>query len=261
MGCVSTRVSELDNYGIEPSCKNLKHLNTTTSTIWVDKKRDIVIKRKKRARPKEIKHTVENNNRIQNMLQHDNILAPMRIDQSENGFVFIFMPRASTDLYEITHSGFNLKSVLYHMHGIRDAIHWLHAHDIAHRDVKPENIVYHDNRLKLIDFDFCFPLSASIYCGSECYMYKSVLNEPENDSRRKDVYAFGKTILSILVNSNIEHRKYIWELYQAPSLNCYEECLFNNDIDKWVAIACECCASIPPIEIPTLPTLTSWNAT
>ena len=67
MGCASTRVAERHDSGIEKNWKNLKHLDTTTSTIWVDETRDVVIKRKKRTRPKEMKHTIDNNCRVKNI--------------------------------------------------------------------------------------------------------------------------------------------------------------------------------------------------
>lgn len=257
MGCVSTRVS-VHNFEHETRWKNLTHLNTVSSTIWVDEARDIVIKRKKRAALKGTMTMFSNNHRVMSLPRHRHILFPNYISDIEDGVFSIEMPRARTDLYEMISDTFKLVKVLEQMNGIRDAIHWLHKHDIAHRDVKPENIVYHEERLKLIDFDFCFPLQNNIQCGTECYMYEPSSTETtRGQSRRRDCYAFGKTLLNIMVYSDVGHRDVLWRLFQtsAHDVAFTELPLFHNELDKWVAVACECCAPLPPMEIPPLPTI------
>ena len=61
-----------------------------------------------------------------------------------------------------------------------EAFKILNKHNIMHRDLKPDNIFFHNNNLKLGDFGFCKTLGkssdmASTMLGSPIYMSPEVL--------------------------------------------------------------------------------------
>ncbi|XP_052898829.1 testis-specific serine/threonine-protein kinase 4-like [Anopheles moucheti] len=94
-----------------------------------------------------------------------------------------------------------------------DAIHYLHAHFIAHRDIKLENIVLDKkDRVKLIDFGFSCrtrqegndqptllrPYLAESCCGSYAYASPELLCLKKYDPIPADIWATGVVIYTLL---------------------------------------------------------------
>lgn len=55
------------------------------------------------------------------------------------------------------------KDMINMMIEIASALEVLHSHDIYHLDIKPENILIHDDGITLIDYGFC-QLAGQLYC-------------------------------------------------------------------------------------------------
>ncbi len=80
---------------------------------------------------------------------------------------------------------------------IAKAVEYLHSQDIAHMDIKLENIlITPENDVKLIDFDFMIDVSDEInlnkyYRGSIPYMSPQVMDGLEYDPTCNDIWACG----------------------------------------------------------------------
>lgn len=82
------------------------------------------------------------------------------------------------------------------------ALEHIHAHNLVHNDVKPENILLtKDNRAKLTDFGVSTPIGAETTCGSYHYMapecFKIATQTKCLKNKPVDVYAFGMVIWDV----------------------------------------------------------------
>lgn len=76
-----------------------------------------------------------------------------------------------------------------------EAFKVLNKYNIMHRDLKPDNIFFHNNNLKLGDFGFCKTLGkaddmASTMLGSPIYMAPEVL-KGEAYTSKADIWSLG----------------------------------------------------------------------
>ena len=100
------------------------------------------------------------------------------------------MARGSCDLFERLCSSFTHDFIANTLHGIAQAIQWLHARGIAHRDIKPENVIIVDGCAKLADFEFsCRLEDTGILGGTANYHAKHILCDTPKRHQRSDVYA------------------------------------------------------------------------
>jgi len=91
--------------------------------------------------------------------------------------IFIFHSMEGGELFQKiqdrAENAFTEREAAEIMHDICKAIAYLHSMDIAHRDVKPENLLYtrNDNLgvLKFIDFGFAKETSNSLSLQTPCY--------------------------------------------------------------------------------------------
>ena len=171
----------------------------------------------------------------------------------------------STDLFNFTHKPFNLNRVLHRMQDIVQSIAFLHSKGLAHRDIKPENIVIGPKHFRLIDFDFTSPLVTYTRCGTSYYICpQSICDEwtcsTQEYSTRCDIYAFGKTIVSIfyyavLVNV-VKHHDFIESVFKKQGVLDKTDNPFKGLARKWFDVALQCCQ-----KIPTLKTLATRDET
>jgi serine/threonine protein kinase len=170
------------------------------------------------------------------------------------------MHYAQTDLFDLLSNDFDIKLVLNGMKDIIQAINWLHEQGLVHHDIKPENIVFHDHKFKLIDFDFTAPLEELHFCGTKNFICnENIVRHWHVDntiiSKRMDNYSFGKTIYSILWQACIhkyipKSKKKIWDRFHSDIV--IKDSLKLKPVwQQWLDLADQCC-SIKSLDI--LPT-------
>ena len=90
---------------------------------------------------------------------------------------------------------------------ISEAFDYLHSKNIAHRDVKLDNILIEDNTnmIKVIDFGFTTfcqdNQKQKIFCGTPSYMAPELVRKSEYDARQVDMWALGVLLYALLAGS------------------------------------------------------------
>eukprot|EP01129_Flabellula_baltica_P012478 TRINITY_DN5643_c1_g1_i1.p1 TRINITY_DN5643_c1_g1~~TRINITY_DN5643_c1_g1_i1.p1 ORF type:complete len:245 (+),score=47.66 TRINITY_DN5643_c1_g1_i1:477-1211(+) len=100
------------------------------------------------------------------------------------------------------------------------AIAFMHRQDIAHRDLKPDNILVHPEtfHVTIIDFGFaCTDHISSDALGSPLYMCPEMLSGKEYDPKLEDSWALGVILYSLLFGSHPLHAKSLAELSVAAA--------------------------------------------
>lgn len=146
-------------------------------------------------------------------LEHPNIIQIHSILQ-RGPKIFIFMRYAENgDLlnYIKKHGPVNEQQSKKWFAQMVKAVRYLHAHDIAHRDLKCENILLTKKmNIKLADFGFARYCSdehgkrvlSETYCGSAAYAAPEVVKGVPYDPKTADVWSLG-IILFIMLNAKM----------------------------------------------------------
>jgi serine/threonine protein kinase len=79
----------------------------------------------------------------------------------------------------------------------------LHENNIAHRDLKLDNILIDENnRIKLIDFGFSVFANSEhklqLFCGTPHYMDPDIVKKKDYNGQAADVWALGVILFIIL---------------------------------------------------------------
>ncbi|CAK73892.1 unnamed protein product (macronuclear) [Paramecium tetraurelia] len=105
---------------------------------------------------------------------------------------------------------FKNEEILEIMQQLFEALTFLHRNQILHRDIKPANIMYHNGKLKLIDFGLaCYDgkqLLENPNCGTEGYVAPEVLNVHQtklNYDFKVDVYGAGCVLYMLLTGTKL----------------------------------------------------------
>jgi serine/threonine protein kinase len=80
--------------------------------------------------------------------------------------------------------------------------------NIIHRDIKIENILLHDDKIKVADFGFCQKLELNSFAykrlGSPLFMAPEILWQMPYDGRC-DIYSLGCLLYNLLYGKNPYH--------------------------------------------------------
>ena len=97
----------------------------------------------------------ERERKIHPQLDHPNIIKLIEIIENENNIYFV-MEKCGMNLYELIESTkpklLELSTIKKYFKHIVEGVKYLHDKNIAHRDLKLENIVLCDGKVKIIDF-------------------------------------------------------------------------------------------------------------
>jgi len=206
----------------------------------------------------EYRRYVRNLNEILKLPDSDYVLKPKHVRRVGNHVVLTCMDYGKEDLYMSCQRPFDVWKMMDTLAHLAHGIHWLHSQGLAHRDVKPENVVLHNGKYKWIDFEFTSVLEEWMICGSANYLapYKVMQQWSTNmkmRSRQMDVFAFGKVIFFVLwaaaSHYSIDHGQYLYKMFLADfAVSMVQP--FEGDLKDWVLCALKCCQSIPPLSIP-----------
>ena len=141
------------------------------------------------------------------------------IDFCEGGSLFEYLQKSETSLRE-PQAATIFKQIV-------DAIAFIHHKGIAHRDLKPQNILVTTFPfIKISDFGLCGYIDGDnkmdTFCGSPCYSAPECINHQPYDGRIADVWSLG-VILYELVTF-----KHPWNVLNMPQMihqitNCIYE--------------------------------------
>lgn len=255
--CTGPQVTPIDSREMTFGPR-IPEFQTIHSEFYKDKTKNVIWKVHKENSAREIGFMIKNNRIITHIEAHEHILSPLDVIHLDSTTMAVSMPFASEDLFTIISNPFNSCGMQLQLIGIAQAIHYLHSKGIAHRDLKPENIVNHNGKLKIIDFDFCYPLKVLAHCGTEFFKCPRHITvhwnvSVEEKSKKMDVYGFGKLIFSILwqaaVQHAVEHRKFIFETFHCEYATCRASPL-TGSWGRWSNMALLCIAKEPPSQIP-----------
>lgn len=84
---------------------------------------------------------------------------------------------------------------------------YLHSKGVCHRDIKLENVLVHQNSIRVIDFGFsCFSEKAlTTHCGTPSYMAPEIINKEKYDGKASDIWAVG-VLFACLVQGSFPFR-------------------------------------------------------
>lgn len=83
---------------------------------------------------------------------------------------------------------------------------YLHTQNIAHRDIKLDNILIEENTnmIKVIDFGFsviCSAQKLKIFCGTPSYMAPEIVQKREYEGKPVDMWALGVMLFAMLTGT------------------------------------------------------------
>lgn len=108
--------------------------------------------------------------------------------------LYQFIKRKSARKFNESEGRFVFKQIV-------EGLGYCHNMDIAHRDIKLENIIVDtERRVKIIDFGFAtsFAEKSKMFCGTPSYMAPEIVNKEEYKGCIADIWALGVLLYAML---------------------------------------------------------------
>lgn len=148
---------------------------------------------------------IDNEINIMKLLKNKPNIINFYYDKEDDKYFYIAMEYANKgELYNYIEKIYNTEIVLHYFRQLVNALSILHSNNIAHRDIKFENILLDDKyTLKLCDFGLaCQNIAKSDKCGSPLYIAPEIIKNDSYMPINADIWALG-VILFILMTGEI----------------------------------------------------------
>jgi len=160
-----------------------------------------------------LQHYVEREASTQRMLDHPNVVKLIdSFEDSQRVYLLLEYAPGGQLFSKIRRRGFlSEEEAATIFVDIAGALAHLHRHSIAHRDVKPENVLlFPGGRAKLADFGWCAELKPgdvrSTFCGTMDYLSPEMVSRDKHD-HRVDTWACGVLLYEMLTGEPPFHAR------------------------------------------------------
>lgn len=177
---------------------------------------------------------------IWTQLEHPNILKLLAFFEN-NDFYFFESDLGTITLLEylIWKKKLNLPEAREIFQDVAYGLQAMHQANIAHRDLKLENILLVDGRWKLCDFGFAIEFTegefSSYTCGSHHYVAPEIAERKPCLPRCTDAWALGCILYALLTGKMAFDAQSMWEL-KFKIVNCKYPKGYLNAIDDPQAV-------------------------
>tara|TARA_B100000925_G_scaffold159615_1_gene119841 strand:- start:59 stop:1216 length:1158 start_codon:yes stop_codon:yes gene_type:complete len=170
---------------------------------------------------KQITKIIDNkyfNNEISLMkkLKHPNILQLIDVVRTK-GIVYIILEYCNGGDLSKYISSDNINQDYRYFSQILSGLEYLHKNNILHRDIKPQNILIHNNNIKISDFGFAKAFEKNelitTFCGSPLYMAPEIIIDKEYNAQ-SDIWSLGVIIYELFTKSHpyyTSSKKELWD--------------------------------------------------
>jgi len=148
--------------------------------------------------------------KILGLLDHSGIVKLRHYQvMHETGYIYMeYIPHPNLFNYVRRNRCLSQELALTIFCNILSAIEAIHAQGIAHRDLKPDNIMIDPNTFctTILDFGLSIVVPLSGFCDNSCgsplYMSPEVLNQEKHDPQIADVWSLGVILYHMLVGDS-----------------------------------------------------------
>lgn len=142
---------------------------------------------------------------LQRSLFHENIAQVYEVVRTDSAIFIVMECCHNGELFDrINRTGpLPEREAALVFHQLLSALIYLRQRGLSHRDVKPENVLFHRNgKAKLIDFGFSCRRDEDEFrqtvCGTPSYTAPEILRRQPYDSELVDVWSLGVTLYAML---------------------------------------------------------------
>jgi len=133
---------------------------------------------------------------------HPNIIKLLRVTEDLDKLYIVTECWGKFTLDEFAHKGLlerkMIKSIFWQL---GDAMKYLHAHNVFHRDIKLSNVMIRDGVVCLLDFGLAASsnyVKEYLYCGTPTYMAPEILLKQGYEGAPVDLWSFGVCVYRAL---------------------------------------------------------------
>lgn len=149
-------------------------------------------------------------NEIQIMkeMKHENIveLYDVHID-IKNDYLYLIMEYCESDLSDFIHDYIlDIDQIHHYMIQLRDGYQYLQNNNVVHRDLKPQNLLIKDGKIKIADFGLSTNTEShtdlmQTMCGSPLYMSPEII-ERQKYTAKSDLWSIGIIMYQLIYHTH-----------------------------------------------------------